>query len=103
MPSSTEKESRPQLTDDAKEFLRRMRLFQPMLNSDAWRELMAIAEAQKNAQRVVLEQPTKSRLDEREHNYRKGIIFGINLMMTTPSMIIDQAKDIIAKSGGDFE
>src|SRR5687767_863537 len=101
MPPNTE--SRPQLTDDAKEFLRRMRLFSPMLGSDAWKELMTIAEAQKQAQRIVLEQPTKSRLDEREHNYRKGIIFGINLMMTTPSMIIDQAKDILAKSGGTID
>ena len=93
--------SRRQLTDDAKEFIRRMRLFEPMVKSEAWKELTAIALAQQQNQRLQLDAPVVSESEEKLQNYYKGIIFGINLMITTPSRIIEDARSIIAQSGGE--
>lgn len=98
-----DQDSKLKLTDDAKQALKRMRIMEPLVGWEAWKELEIIAKAQIENHRKKLDAPALSIKEEKAQNYIKGIIFGIDLMIQTPSRIIADGKDIqskIARLGG---
>lgn len=98
-----------QVEADEREFLRRKSLFDPMLNTEAWKELEAILRSQYAgkiqeilAPPVVINQgatgpfPVDGTAQAMRSEYNKGVVFGINLTLMTPRATIASANDIIA-------
>lgn len=87
------------MENDDKEFLRRKALFEPMLASEAWKELEQILKAQAETQIAILTRapnPDQNGLAQvMGSEYRKGAVFGIQLTLTTPHAIIKTANEII--------
>lgn len=89
---------------DEREFLRRKALFEPMLNTDAWKELEKILLAQYNSVLQEILSPPQVRGAEipdgvahaLRSEYHKGVVFGIQLTLSTPRGTIASANEIIA-------
>ena len=84
---------------DEREFLRRKALFEELVETAAWKELKKIGEAQITSQtlQVMVAPPDTGEgvLYAMKDNYRKGAVFGIDLILKTPYATIATAKDII--------
>jgi hypothetical protein len=81
-------------------YLRRKRLFEELLASEAWKELEGILKAQREQQlRQLLEaglpEGGDGVLQVLRSEYRKGVIFGLELAVQTPRATIAIAQQLI--------
>ena len=85
---------------DTQEFFKRRKLFEPMVATEAWKELEKISLAQCAGQFDIIMKPPIATSDGLAHmlrdNYHKGVVFGIKLMIATPHATILQAKEILS-------
>lgn len=87
------------LTDeDVRTNLRRARLFRELIETDAWKELWAIGNAQIASHLETLISAPSGELDGQsdvlQTYFRKGAIFGIKIILGTPSGTIALANDL---------
>lgn len=88
--------------EDEAEFIRRRGLFTGLTASDGWKELERILQAQHAGQLVELLSPPSMTTEADGmklalmSEYRKGVVFGIQLTLKTPYATIASADDIIA-------
>lgn len=87
------------LTDeDVRTNLRRARLFRELIETEAWKELWAIGNAQIAAHLETLISAPSGELDGQsdvlQTYFRKGAIFGIKIILGTPSGTIALANDL---------
>jgi hypothetical protein len=90
---------------DEREFIRRKTLFEPLVASAAWKELEGILLAQHTGQLQRLLAPPSltdgavaidGLAQVMSSEYRKGVVFGIQLTLKTPHATIASANEIIS-------
>ena len=78
--------------------LRRKRLFSDMIETDAWKEFLAIGLAQiENHMMTLIASPDEAhdgQYDVLRTYYRKGAIYGIRTLLNTPRDTIAQATEM---------
>lgn len=78
--------------------LKRRKLFKELIEHPAWKELLTIGQAQVNTQLDSLLMSPEENLDGHADvlrtYYRKGTIYGINLILRTPSGTIALTDDL---------
>jgi hypothetical protein len=85
-----------QVEKENNEFFRRQKLFEPLVASEAWKELTLILSAQHAAQLQELVKPPGDGVNVTlVDQYRKGVVFGIQLTLKTPYATIETAKEIL--------
>lgn len=88
-----------ELSDDDKEFLKRRELFEPLLKSEAWKELEKILMAQVEAHTQQMLLPADTSKSGLAHSlvteFRKGAVFGITTAIKTPYATIKTAEEIV--------
>lgn len=82
------------LTEDATQLLALARDMRELLEHPKWKTLAKIGEGQSLNWQMILATETDVS-SERKDAYYKGIIFGIRLILGTPSKIIAEADEII--------
>jgi len=84
-----------ELAQEEDEFLRQEELFVPLLDSAAWKELVAIAEAQiKVREEACLRASHEWPQGAPSAEYLKGAVCGIRLLLATPSQIVATAAEL---------
>lgn len=86
--------------EDERTYVKRKKLLEPLVISEGWKELELICKAQAEEQIAKLIQPSDENKDGLAQGqlteYRKGAIFGIRLVLSTPHAIIAYANQIIS-------
>lgn len=92
-----------ELDEDAKLCLKRAKLFEEMLASEAWKELAAIVKAQREMHLGNVLSAATGEIDGISHvlrtEFAKGVAFGLGIAVDTPNGVISTAKHIIAARG----
>jgi hypothetical protein len=91
----------PELSDDEKQLVQTSRLMQDLKGLVAWQELERIGQAQIAVRREMLLLPEhqQNREDGPSEEFLKGAIYGIDLILQTPSYIIRDAQGILEEHG----
>lgn len=101
-----------QLESDRQQFYKRRKLFEDLLQNPAWKELEGILLAQHAMQLAELLAPPRIAVGETPIDglaqtlvgeYRKGVVFGIQLTLKTPHATIETAKEILAEFNRQHE
>lgn len=78
--------------------LKRKRLFEELIETPAWKELLAIGSAQIDGQISSLLEAPRDEIDgalwSLKSEYRKGVIYGIKVILGTPTATIFTAREL---------
>ena len=86
----------PILTEDSRLLIRRKHLMESLIELPEWKELESIGKAQADNHLQML-LASGSAGDERSDVYKKGVVYGIRLLLGTPSKIIEDANEIVQR------
>ena len=92
-----------QIEQDEQEFFKRRKLFELLIETPGWKELVNILNAQRNTQLSMALAPFDPTLDGTAQAFRaeygKGVAYGILQAITTPHATINQAIEILRQKG----